>query len=56
MALLSTTELIKRYYSNNKLAQCCFNSIPTSATLADNKPTVGECVVLAEKALTVSML
>ena len=29
---------------------------PTSATLADIKPTFGECAVLAWKALTVNML
>ena len=44
-ALISATELITRYYSNEKLAQCCFNVRPTSATLADNKPTVGECAL-----------
>ena len=38
------------------MAQCCFNVRPTSATLADNIPTFGECVVLAEKALTANML
>ena len=41
------TELITRYYSNEKLAQCCFNVRPTSATLADIKLTFGECAVLA---------
>ena len=55
-ALISATELITRYYSNEKLAQCCFNVSPTSATLADIKPTFGECAVLAGKALTVNML
>ena len=50
-ALLSGTELITRYYSNEKLAQCCFNVGPTSETLADIKPTFGECAVLAGKAL-----
>ena len=35
---------------------CCFNVRPTSATLADIKPTFGECAVLAGKALTVNML
>ena len=29
---------------------------PTSATLADIKPTFGECAVLAGKALTLNML
>ena len=51
-----TTELITRYYSNEKLARCCFNVRPTSATWADIKPTFGECAVLAGKALTVNML
>ena len=55
-ALLSGTELITRLYSNEKLAQCCFNVRPTSATLADSKPTFGECGVLAGKAPTVNML
>ena len=55
-ALISATELITRYYSNEKLAQCCFNVRPTSATLADIKPTFGECALLAVKALTVNML
>ena len=50
------TELITRYYSNEKSAQCCFNVRPTSATLADIKPTSGECAVLAWKALTDNML
>ena len=54
--LISATELITRYYSNEKLAQCCFNVRPSSATLADIKPTFGECAVLAGKALTVNML
>ena len=49
-ALILATELITRYYSNEKLAQCCFNVRPTSATLADIKPTFVEC------ALTVNML
>ena len=48
--LISATELITRYYSNEKLAQCCFNVRPTSATLADIKTTFGECVVSAGKA------
>ena len=39
-----------------KLAQCCFNVRPTSATLADKKSIFGEYAVLAEKALTVNML
>ena len=34
-ALIAATELITRYYSNENLAQCCFNVSPTSATLAD---------------------
>ena len=55
-AIISATELITRYYSNEKLAQCCFNVRPTSATVADIKPTFGECAVLAGKALTVNML
>ena len=54
--LISATELITRYYSNEKLAQCCFNVRPTFATLADIKPAFGECAVLAGKALTVNML
>ena len=54
--LVSATELITRYYFNEKLAQCCFNFRPTSATLADIKPTFGECALLAGKALTVKML
>ena len=52
MALISATELITRYYSNEKLAQCCFNVRPTSVTLAAIKPTFGECAVLAGKAPT----
>ena len=55
-AIISATELITRYYSNEKLAQCCFNVGPMSATLAEDKPTFGECAVLAGKALTVNML
>ena len=55
-ALISATKLITRYYSNEKLAQCCFNARPTSATLVDIKPTFGQCAVLAGKALTVNML
>ena len=55
-ALISGTELITRYYSNDKLAQCCFNVGPTSATLADIKRAFGECAVLAGKAPTVNML
>ena len=55
-ALISATELITRYYYNEKLAQCCFNVRPTSATLADIKPTFDECAVLAGNALTVNML
>ena len=55
-ALISATELITKYYSNEKLAQRCFNVRPTFATLADIKPTFGECAVLAGKALTVNML
>ena len=53
--LISATELITRYYSNDKLAQCCFNVSPTSATLADTKPTFSECAVTAGEALTVNM-
>ena len=55
-AIISVTELITRYYSNEKLIQCCFNVKPTSATLADIKPTFGECAMVAGKALTVNML
>ena len=55
-ALISATELITKYYSNEKLAQCCFNVRPTSAKLANIKPTFVECAVLAGKALTVNML
>ena len=55
-ALILATELIARYYSNEKLAQLCFNVGPTSATLAHIKPTFGECAVLVGKALTVNML
>ena len=55
-ALIAATELITRYYSNEKLAHCCFNARQTSATLADNKPTFGECAVLVGKALTVNIL
>ena len=47
--------LFTRYYSNEKLALCSFNVSPTSATLADIKPTFGECAVFAGKALTVNM-
>ena len=54
-ALISATELITRYYSIEKLAQCCFNVRPTSETLVDIKPTFGEYAVLAGKALTVNM-
>ena len=39
-----------------KLAQCCFNARPTSARLADIKPTFGECAMLFGKGLTVNML
>ena len=53
--LISATELITRYYSNEKLAQCCFNVRPTYATLADIKPTFGECAMLARKAITVNI-
>ena len=53
MALLSTTELITRYYTNEKLAQRCFNVRPTSVTFADIKPTFGECALLAGKDLIV---
>ena len=55
-ALISATELITRYYSNEKLAQWCFNVRLTSATLADLKPTFGERAMLAGKILTVNML
>ena len=55
-ALISATELITRYYSNEKSAQSCFNARPTSVTLAEIKPTFGECAVLAGKVLTVNML
>ena len=54
-ALISATELITRYYSNEKLA-LCFNVRLTSATLADLKPTFGERAMLAGKILTVNML
>ena len=54
--IIISTDLITRYYSNEKLAQCCFNIRPTFATLADIKPTFGECDVLAGKALTLDML
>ena len=50
-ALISATELITRYYSNEKLAQCCFNFRPTSATLADIKPTFGKCAVFVGKSV-----
>ena len=55
-ALISGAELIARYYSSDKSAQCCFNVRQTSAMLADIKPTFGECAVLAWKALAVNML
>ena len=55
-AIISATELITRYYSNEKLGKSCFNVKPMSVTLADIKPTSKECAVLAEKALTVNML
>ena len=55
-ALISGTELITRYYSNEKLAQCFFIVGPTSGTLDNIKPTLGECAMLAGKALTVIML
>ena len=55
-ALISATELITRYYSIEKLAQCCFIIRPTSTTLADIKPTFGESAVFAGQALTVNML
>ena len=45
-AIISATKLITKYYSNEKLAQCCLNV----------RPTFGECAVLAGKALTVNML
>ena len=54
--LISATELITRYFSKEKFAQCCLNVKPTSATLIDIKPTFSACAVLAEKALTVNML
>ena len=41
---------------NEKLAQCCFNVRLKSATLADIISTLGECAVLAGKALTANML
>ena len=50
------TDKCRPTLANEKLAQCCFNVRPTSATLADIKPTFGECAVLAGKALTVNML
>ena len=43
-----STELITRYYSNVTLTQCCFNVRLTSATLANIKPTIGECAVCWE--------
>ena len=49
-------ELITRYYSDEKLAQGCFNVRSTSVMLADIKLTFGECSVFAGKALTVNML
>ena len=45
-ALISATELITRYYSNETLIQCCVN--------VNIKPTFGECAVFAGKALTVN--
>ena len=54
-ALISGTELITRYYSNETSARCCFNVKLTSATLANIRPTFGECAVFAGKALTVHM-
>ena len=54
-ALISATELITIYYSNETLTQCCFNATITSPTLTNIKPTFGECAVFAEKALTVNM-
>ena len=45
---MSATELITRYYSNEKLAQSCFIVSPT---LADIKPTFDECRVQSAKAL-----
>ena len=53
-ALISATELITRYYSNKTLIRCCFNVRPMSATLANIKPTIGECAVCAGVALTVN--
>ena len=54
MALISASKLNTRYYTNETLIQCCFNDRPTSATLANIKPTFGECAVFAGKALTVN--
>ena len=48
--------LYAKYYSKEKLAQCSFHVRSTFATLADIKPTFGECAALAGKALTVNML
>ena len=53
-ALISATELITRYYSNETLIQCCFNVRRKSATLANIKPTFSECALFAGKALTVN--
>ena len=55
-SIIISTELITRYYSNEKLARCCFNVRPTSATLDDIKPTFGECAVLAGESLINYML
>ena len=52
--LISATELITRYYSNETLIQCCYNVGPTSATLANIEPTFGGCAVFAGKALTLN--
>ena len=35
------------------MTQCCFNVRPTSATLANIKPTFGVCAVFVGKALLV---
>ena len=54
-ALISATEQITRYYSNEKSAQCCLIVIPTSATLADIKPTFRECAVFKLKKMSLQV-
>ena len=58
IGLFVSLELICSYFSIIifiRYRPICSTVGPTSATLADIKPTSGECAVLAGKALTVNM-